>query len=96
MNPPPEAETSLVMGESTMAEQQTNGVPHAEREDGDPRLLQALIWIGIAGLSAGLALVLVRALVRRTPVDPTTERIQRLIDEANQLLRTLDEQRQNA
>ena len=54
---------------------------------------RTLVWVGIAGLSAALAFTVVRALLNRQPVDPTSARIQQLIDEANQLLRTLDEQR---
>lgn len=57
---------------------------------------KALIWIGIAGLGAALAFTVVRTLVQRRPGDPTSQRIQELIDEANQLLKTLDEQRHSA
>jgi hypothetical protein len=52
-----------------------------------------LVWIGVAGLSAALAFTIVRAVLARQPVDPTSQRIQQLIDEANQLLKTLDDQR---
>jgi len=38
----------------------------------------------------------VLALARRPPDDPTSQRIQQLIDEANSLLKTLDEQRNSA
>jgi hypothetical protein len=38
----------------------------------------------------------VRVLLSRRPADPTSERIQLLIDEANHLLKTLDEQRNSA
>ncbi len=45
-------------------------------------------------LAAGLgAYWLVRLLVEPEPDDPTRGRIRALIDEADQLLRTLDEQR---
>jgi hypothetical protein len=33
----------------------------------------------------------VRSMVRRAPADPTTERFQGLIDEANRLLKQLDD-----
>jgi hypothetical protein len=35
-------------------------------------------------------------LLSRRPADPTSERIQQLIDEASHLLKTLDEQRNSA
>ena len=62
------------------------------------RLVRSLMWIGVAGLAAGLAFGVVRvlALTRRPPDDPTSQRIQQLIDEANSLLKTLDEQRNSA
>ncbi len=61
--------------------------------DGDGGITRTLIWIGVAGLSAALAFTVVRALLGRAPVDPTSRRIQQLIDEANQLLKTLDDQK---
>lgn len=54
---------------------------------------RALVWGGIATASAILTFFLVRNSMRRTPVDETSERIQTLIDEANRLLRTLDEKK---
>ncbi len=54
---------------------------------------RTLIWVGVAGLSAALAFTVARAIMARQPVDPTSRRIQELIDEANQLLKTLDDQR---
>lgn len=59
-------------------------------------LTRTLIWIGVAGLGAALAFSVVRVLVNRRPPDPTNQRIQQLIDEANQLLKTLDEQKHTA
>ncbi len=56
-------------------------------------LVRTLVWIGIAGFSAALAFTVVRAVLSRQPVDPTSRRIQQLIDEANQLLKTLDDQK---
>jgi hypothetical protein len=55
---------------------------------------KALLFAGIAAVSIGVAFLVVRAAVRRPPPpDPTTERIQALIDEANRLLRELDDQK---
>lgn len=76
----------------------TNGVspaepPQANDADRQGSLTKTLVWVGIAGLSAALAFSVLRALLNRQPVDPTSRRIQQLIDEANQLLRTLDEQK---
>lgn len=52
---------------------------------------RTLVWLSLAGASAAITFLTVRALLRKAPVDPTSERIQALIDEANRLLRTLDE-----
>lgn len=68
----------------------TNGQSQQER---DGNVTRTLVWIGVAGLSAALAFTVVRALLSRQPADPTSQRIQQLIDEANQLLKTLDDQR---
>ena len=68
----------------------TNGEAQAAR---DGNVTRTLVWIGVAGLSAALAFTVVRALMARQPADPTSQRIQQLIDEANQLLKTLDDQR---
>ena len=55
---------------------------------------RTLVWLGIAGASAALTFFVVRASLRRTPAgDETTERIQDLIDEANRLIKTLDEKK---
>ena len=76
--------------------------PHAQevhegsaqpQEQRDANLTRTLVWIGVAGLSAALAFTVVRAMLTRQPADPTSQRIQQLIDEANQLLKTLDDQR---
>lgn len=60
--------------------------------------LRTLIWIGAAGATVGLAVLAVRLVIlqRRPQPDETSRRIQQLIDEANQLLKTLDEQRNSA
>ena len=59
---------------------------------------RTLVWLGIAGASATLTYFVLRAtLLRRgtVPGDETTERIQALIDEANHLIKTLDEKKQS-
>jgi hypothetical protein len=72
-------------------------------EDGENRrLARTLMWLGVgvsvAGLGAAVAYSVVRAVIgaRRLPDDPTSQRIQQLIDEANSLLKTLDDQRHSA
>jgi hypothetical protein len=70
-----------------------------ESEDRE-RLARTLLWIGIgigaAGLGAAIAFAIVRSVASRRSDDPTGKRIQELIDEANSLLRALDEQRNSA
>lgn len=67
-----------------------------EGPDSNSNLTRTLIWVGVAGLGAAVAFTVVRALLNRRPADPTSQRIQQLIDEANHLLKTLDEQRNTA
>ena len=57
---------------------------------------RTLLWLGIAGASAALTFVVLRAVMLRRPPaasDETTERIQELIDEANRLIKALDEKK---
>jgi hypothetical protein len=54
-------------------------------------LLRTFLILGVALASAALVFAVVRATLRRAPSDPTTERIQGLIDEANRLLKQLDD-----
>ena len=56
-------------------------------------LQRTLIGVAIAAVSAAVTFFVVRNAMRRAPVDETSERIQSLIDEANRLLRTLDEKK---
>jgi hypothetical protein len=51
------------------------------------------VYVGLVAVSAGIAFAVVRATLTRAPVDPTTERIQALIDEANRLLQELDDKK---
>jgi hypothetical protein len=59
----------------------------------DDSLRRGIIFVGIAAASAGIAYGIVRATLARPPADPTTERIQQLIDEANRLLKQLDDKK---
>jgi len=59
----------------------------------DSNVTQTLIWIGVAGLGAALAFTLIRSLAANRTYDPTTQRIQQLIDEANHLLKSIDDKR---
>ena len=70
-----------------------NAPPSAAAPAVDTMLWRVLAIVGIAALSAGIAYAVVRATGRRGPADPTSERIQSLIDEANRLLKTLDDQK---
>ena len=59
--------------------------------------MRTLLWIGAAGVAAVVTFTVVRAVMLHRPKpDETSRRIQQLIDEANQLLKTLDEQRSSA
>jgi hypothetical protein len=64
------------------------------------RFARMLFWVGlgvgIAALGATLAYVSFRLASADRREDPTTQRIQELIDEANSLLKALDEQRNSA
>lgn len=82
-----------------------HSVNNAREECGDRedrRAARAFLWIGIGigtvAVGAAVAFAIVQAVARanRPPDDPTSQRIQQLIDEANSLLKTLDEQRHSA
>lgn len=64
------------------------------------RLASMLFWIGlgvgVAALGATLAYLALRMAAAQRREDPTTQRIQDLIDEANSLLKALDDQRHSA
>jgi len=77
--------TEQISASAESAAEQTNrGLP----------LRRTLVWLGIAGASAALTFFVLRATMRRpVPSDETTERVQALIDEANRLIKTLDEKK---
>lgn len=70
-------------------------------ENGDQHnLSRVLFWVGfgvgVAALGAGLAYASLRLVAAGRREDPTTARVQQLIDEANSLLKALDDQRHSA
>jgi hypothetical protein len=87
----PGIETRTHYGNSTATQASGNGNQAQARRDGS---LKRVLWfVGIAAVSAGLAYAVVRVTMARPPQDPTTERIQSLIDEANRLLKQLDDKK---
>jgi hypothetical protein len=71
------------------------GAPEPETKSGGGGAAAVAIWIGIAGafVAVAAAYLVVRTMWGRRPPDETTERIQALIDEANRLIRTLEEKK---
>ena len=57
------------------------------------RRVYPLLWTAAFLVSAIGTYLLVRSLLVESPENPTRDRIRALIDEADQLLKTLDEQR---
>jgi hypothetical protein len=88
----PRIETHAQYAKSTTSPSATNGTRAQPRRDGSS-LRRTLLFIGIAAASAGIAYAIVRTTLARPPQDPTTERIQSLIDEANRLLKQLDDKK---
>lgn len=85
----------------TVARLWPSNIPH-ERHYAKPRpvamtarRLYPVIWTVAFLLSAYGAYRLVRSLLETEPSDPTRDRIRALIGEADQLLKTLDEQRRS-
>ena len=74
--------------------------PTQEEERQEGRLLRTLLWfglgIGIAGLGVAIVYASARLASPEVRDDPTSQRIQQLIDEANTLLKALDDQRHSA
>ncbi len=64
-----------------------------EASAGRCTLMRALTYGAAIVVTAGMAYAVFRALAARRPADPTKERIQALIEEANRLLKELDETR---
>jgi hypothetical protein len=57
------------------------------------KVLYPLVWTTVFIASALGAFIFMRTLMVPPPADPTRDRIQALIDEADQLRKTLDESR---
>ena len=78
-----------------MTDQTASTADNAAQRPNNAPFARTLVWLGIAGASAALTFVVLRATMRRgTPAsDETAERIQALIDEANRLIKTLDEKK---
>jgi hypothetical protein len=76
--------------------------PEPDRVDDreERRLARMLFWVGmglgVAFVGTALAYTAIRIVASGRHEDPTTQRIQELIDEANSLLKALDEQRNSA
>ncbi len=67
--------------------------PLEQRRAGFP-IGRTLVWLSIASASAALTFLVLRVTLRPRPAaDETTDRIQALIHEANQLIKTLDEKK---
>jgi hypothetical protein len=83
-----------------VTETQLNGAPppSAEAPAGNRTNVAArtAIWTGVAlgaAATATVAFFVVRAMWQKRAPDETSERIQSLIDEANRLIRTLEEKK---
>jgi hypothetical protein len=84
-----------------VTETQLNGAPPAAAEPAAAGhrtnvAARTAIWTGVAlgaAATATVAFFVVRALWQKRPPDETSERIQTLIDEANRLIRTLEEKK---
>jgi hypothetical protein len=91
------------VGEGTgVTETQLNGAPPPTAAEpaaagSKPNVAaRTAIWTGVAlgaAATATVAFFVVRALWKKRPPDETSERIQSLIDEANRLIRTLEEKK---
>jgi divalent metal cation (Fe/Co/Zn/Cd) transporter len=64
--------------------------PVAESKGG---LAALFIALAVLGLGVAIGFAVIRAILGSRPSDPTTERIQSLIDEANRLLKELDDKK---
>jgi len=81
--------------DQTAAPSTAENVPSSAAGRPSVALGRTLVWLGIASASAALTFFVLRATMRpqSRQSDETTERIQALIDEANRLIKTLDEKK---
>ncbi len=84
------------MTDSTTAPSAANASePNRRRSPVGRTLMWVGIGLGIASVSVAVGIVAVRVALRgEAPSDETADRIQALIDEANHLIKTLDEKKQ--
>ena len=82
--------------DSTTVPSATNASqPNSRRSPVGRTLMWVGLGLGIASVSVAVGIVAVRVALRReAPSDETADRIQALIDEANRLIKTLDEKKQ--
>ncbi len=85
------------MTDSTTAPNAANASePTRRRSRVGPTLMWVGIGLSIASVSVAVGIVALRVALRReAPSDETADRIQALIDEANHLIKTLDEKKQS-
>ena len=85
------------MTDSTTAPNAVNATqPNTRRSPVGRTLMWVGVGLGIASVSVAVGIIAVRVALRReAPSDETADRIQALIDEANNLIKTLDEKKQS-
>jgi hypothetical protein len=83
--------------DSTIAPSAANASEPSHRRSPVGRTLMWVgVGLGIASVSVAVGIIAVRVALRReAPSDETADRIQALIDEANNLIKTLDEKKQS-
>jgi hypothetical protein len=81
------------MGTDTEAPDTTRENGSVPRPIGESAVWRTLAIVAIAAASAGLTFAIIRIALQRPVADPTTERIQSLVEEANRLLKQLDDQK---
>ena len=85
------------MTDSTTAPSAANASePNHRRSAVGRTLMWVGVGLGIASVSVAVGIIAVRVALRReAPSDETADRIQALIEEANNLIKTLDEKKQS-
>jgi hypothetical protein len=78
--------------ESTLADNGSDVPARSGKPRARAKVARALLYASLLAVSAGIVYAVLRGACAR-PVDPTTERIRSLIDEANRLLKELDDKR---